>query len=220
MRTRRRPRLIASRVCVDSPPCVHQTATTSPGNAPGRGNLASTRTQDQQRPGQNGKCRPRAPAPLPAAGTWRRPERRTGGGRGRYPHVNARWPPHPRCPHARDARRLARHLVPGLLDLGADGSGRWAVDPAWRGHHQERHRPGPRPAGTRGDGRLLLCGGRCSRQGWPNWRSVANIGVFLSYGAVVPWLRQAPGSWGLTSVAANIVLMFLLALPVSVDLSA
>jgi len=56
--------------------------------------------------------------------------------------------------------------------------------------------------------------------GLANWRSVANIGVFLSYGAVVPWLRQAPGSWGLTSVAANIVLMFLLALPVSVDLSA
>jgi len=56
--------------------------------------------------------------------------------------------------------------------------------------------------------------------GLANWRSVANIGVFLSYGAVVPWLRQAPGGWGLTSVGANIVLMFLLALPVSVELSA
>lgn len=56
--------------------------------------------------------------------------------------------------------------------------------------------------------------------GLANWRSVANIGVFLSYAAVVPWLRQAPGSWGSTSVAANIVLMFLLALPISVDLSA
>jgi len=56
--------------------------------------------------------------------------------------------------------------------------------------------------------------------GLANWRSVANIGVFLSYAVVVPWLRQAPGSWGSTSVVANIVLMFLLALPVSVDLSA
>ena len=54
----------------------------------------------------------------------------------------------------------------------------------------------------------------------PSWREVANIGVFLSYGAVVPWLRQSPGSWGLTSVAANIVLMFLLALPLSVDIAA
>jgi hypothetical protein len=54
----------------------------------------------------------------------------------------------------------------------------------------------------------------------PGWREVANIGVFLSYGAVVPWLRQSPGSWGLTSVAANIVIMFLLALPLSVDIVA
>jgi len=52
------------------------------------------------------------------------------------------------------------------------------------------------------------------------WREVANMGVFLSYGAVVPWLRQSPGSWGLTSVAANIVIMFLLAVPLSVDLTA
>ena len=48
--------------------------------------------------------------------------------------------------------------------------------------------------------------------GLPNWRGVANIGVFLSYGAVVPWLRQSPGSWGPTSVVANIIIMFLLAL--------
>ncbi len=54
----------------------------------------------------------------------------------------------------------------------------------------------------------------------PNWRSVANVGVFLSYGVVVPWLRQGPGSWPLTSVAANIVLMFLLALPISLDIAA
>ena len=55
--------------------------------------------------------------------------------------------------------------------------------------------------------------------GSPGWTTIANVGVFLSYGAVVPWLRQSPGSWALTSVLANIVLMFLLALPLSVDLT-
>jgi hypothetical protein len=55
--------------------------------------------------------------------------------------------------------------------------------------------------------------------GLPNWRGVANIGVFLSYGAVVPWLSQSPGSWGRTSVLANIILMFLLALPLSVEMT-
>ena len=55
--------------------------------------------------------------------------------------------------------------------------------------------------------------------GLPSWRGLANTGVFLSYGAVVPWLRQSPGSWGITSVVTNIVLMFLLALPLSVDVT-
>jgi uncharacterized membrane protein YphA (DoxX/SURF4 family) len=45
--------------------------------------------------------------------------------------------------------------------------------------------------------------------GLETWNGVANIGVFLSYAAVVPWLRQGPGSWAVTSVIANIVLMFL-----------
>ena len=45
--------------------------------------------------------------------------------------------------------------------------------------------------------------------GIETWNGVANIGVFLSYAVVVPWLRQGPGSWALTSVIANIVLMFL-----------
>ena len=56
--------------------------------------------------------------------------------------------------------------------------------------------------------------------GLEGWSSLANVGVFLSYGAVVPWIRQGPGSWGVTSVLANIILMFLLALPLSVDLTA
>ena len=45
--------------------------------------------------------------------------------------------------------------------------------------------------------------------GVETWNGVANIGVFLSYATVVPWIRQGPGSWGLTSVIANIILMFL-----------
>ena len=45
--------------------------------------------------------------------------------------------------------------------------------------------------------------------GMETWNGVANIGVFLSYAVVVPWLRQGPGSWAPTSVIANIVLMFL-----------
>ena len=53
----------------------------------------------------------------------------------------------------------------------------------------------------------------------PDWRNVANVGVFLSYGVVVPWLRQGPGSWPLTSVAANIILMFLLAFPISTEIA-
>lgn len=47
------------------------------------------------------------------------------------------------------------------------------------------------------------------------WNGMANIGVFLSYAVVVPWVRQAPGSWGPTSVVANIVLMFLVTPEVS-----
>lgn len=45
--------------------------------------------------------------------------------------------------------------------------------------------------------------------GSETWNGLANVGVFLSYAVVVPWLRQGPGSWPLTSVIANIVLMFL-----------
>ena len=45
--------------------------------------------------------------------------------------------------------------------------------------------------------------------GIETWNGVANIGVFLSYAVVVPWLRQGPGSWALPSIIANTVLMFL-----------
>ena len=45
--------------------------------------------------------------------------------------------------------------------------------------------------------------------GMEDWNGIANIGIFLSYGVVVPWIRQGPGSWPPTSVVANIILMFL-----------
>ena len=45
--------------------------------------------------------------------------------------------------------------------------------------------------------------------GLAGWNGIANIGIFLSYGVVVPWIRQGPGSWPLTSVIANVILMFL-----------
>lgn len=45
--------------------------------------------------------------------------------------------------------------------------------------------------------------------GIETWNGVANIGVFLSYAVVVPWIRQGPGSWPATSVIANVILMFL-----------
>ena len=45
--------------------------------------------------------------------------------------------------------------------------------------------------------------------GLAGWNGIANIGIFLSYGVVVPGIRQGPGSWPLTSVIANGILMFL-----------
>ena len=54
----------------------------------------------------------------------------------------------------------------------------------------------------------------------PWWAAVAEFGVFLSFGAVVPWLRQSPGSTPINAIFANIALMFLFALDLSVDLTA
>ena len=54
----------------------------------------------------------------------------------------------------------------------------------------------------------------------PAWAGWAEMGVFLSFGAVVPWLRQSPGSTAVTAIIANLALMFLFALEWSVDLTA
>ena len=64
----------------------------------------------------------------------------------------------------------------------------------------------------------LAAFGLLLKEGW--WAGIANLGIFLSFGVVVPWWRQSPGSVGVTAVITNLVLMFLLALPVGVELTA
>ena len=54
--------------------------------------------------------------------------------------------------------------------------------------------------------------------GLENWNGIANIGIFLSFGVVVPWIRQGPGNWPLTSVVANVILMFLVTPEISSDI--
>ena len=56
---------------------------------------------------------------------------------------------------------------------------------------------------------VFIMAGLMLLSGVQTWNGVANIGIFLSYGVVVPWIRQGPGSWPPTSVVANIILMFL-----------
>lgn len=51
-----------------------------------------------------------------------------------------------------------------------------------------------------------------------DWRAMANSGVILSFGVVVPWARQAPGWTAINAIIANLVLMILVALPLSVDM--
>jgi hypothetical protein len=50
------------------------------------------------------------------------------------------------------------------------------------------------------------------------WRSLANTGVILSLGVVAPWARQAPGWSAINAIIADLVLMILIALPLSVDM--
>jgi hypothetical protein len=56
---------------------------------------------------------------------------------------------------------------------------------------------------------VFITAGAMLLAGIETWNGVANIGVFLSYAVVVPWIRQGPGSWPATSVIANVILMFL-----------
>jgi len=51
------------------------------------------------------------------------------------------------------------------------------------------------------------------------WGSATRFGVFLSFAVVVPWLRQSPRATGINAIVADLILMFLLALPLSVELT-
>ena len=54
----------------------------------------------------------------------------------------------------------------------------------------------------------------------PWWRAAARNGVFLSLIVVLPWYPRIPHRIGLQAVIVNIVLMFVIALPVSVEILA
>lgn len=51
------------------------------------------------------------------------------------------------------------------------------------------------------------------------WRGLAFIGIVDSFVVVAPWRSQSPGSVWLMAILADLVLLFLFALPLSVDLA-
>ena len=65
---------------------------------------------------------------------------------------------------------------------------------------------------------LFTTAGLMLLAGMENWNGIANMGIFLSYGVVVPWIRQGPGSWPVTSVTANLILMFLVTPEISSEI--
>ena len=66
---------------------------------------------------------------------------------------------------------------------------------------------------------LFLLGAAGLLTGQSAWVSPTNLGILLSFVVVVPWYRESPGSTGAMAVIANLVLMFLLALPLSAELT-
>jgi hypothetical protein len=52
----------------------------------------------------------------------------------------------------------------------------------------------------------------------PWWRGAARWGVLLSFIVVVPWWPRVPHHIGLQAIIANIVLMFAIALPLSIEI--
>jgi hypothetical protein len=65
---------------------------------------------------------------------------------------------------------------------------------------------------------LFVAGAMALLAGSLEWRSIANSGAILSFGVVVPWVRQAPGWTAINAIIADLVLMILIALPLSVDM--
>ena len=64
---------------------------------------------------------------------------------------------------------------------------------------------------------LSAAAGLVLQETW--WVGATNLGVILSFAAVVPWVRQSPRATGINAIVANLILMFLLALPLSVELT-
>ena len=56
--------------------------------------------------------------------------------------------------------------------------------------------------------------------GSPGWRGLTFLGIVVSFVAVGPWRRASPGSTWLVAILADLVLLILLALPLSVELVA
>jgi hypothetical protein len=65
---------------------------------------------------------------------------------------------------------------------------------------------------------LLIAAALALLAGSLQWRAMANTGVILSFGVVVPWMRQAPGWTAINAILADLLLMILIALPLSVDM--
>jgi len=51
------------------------------------------------------------------------------------------------------------------------------------------------------------------------WRGLAYLGIGASFVAVGPWRRQSPGSTWLMAIVADLVLLLLLAVPLSTELT-
>ncbi len=60
--------------------------------------------------------------------------------------------------------------------------------------------------------------GLALKQPW--WAAWAEMGVFFSWVSVAPWLRQSPSSTATTALIADVVLMFVLALDLSLEVTA
>jgi hypothetical protein len=52
-----------------------------------------------------------------------------------------------------------------------------------------------------------------------SWRGLTLLGIVASFVAIGPWRRQSPGSTWLMAILADLVLLILLALPLSVEIT-
>ncbi len=114
------------------------------------------------------------------------------------------------------------HLSSGSWPRGrrcVSGFGAGPLDPAGRRHH-----PAARWARLWGIVALVVMRRSSWPPRWPSWPARCSgapsptAGVILSFGVVVPWARQAPGWTAINAIVADLLLMILIALPLSVDM--